>query len=127
MNPETGVEHAKCGITKEEWKSMIIDGTITPDQINVLQKFYREIGHGSTCKQLSEKYGLHYNHYNAKVTIIGKKVQYKMNRFSVINKEKECYWPIPMDGKIMKDRQKGRYKWIIKSELIESLCELSLV
>lgn len=121
---KTGIESSNCEISIDEWKHLLTNGTITYEQIDVLQKFYQEQGHKSTCKNMSIKYGETPNYYNAKITTIGKYVQRELDRFHVIQNDKERFWPILMDGRIVKDKRYGSFEWIVKPELCKALKDL---
>lgn len=121
-----GCYHAETGISVNEWKRLLTDGTISETQIDALLCFYRDPTRSSTCSALAEKYDSHSNAFNVAITRLGANVQQHLNRFKVLGTNKDgsstnqmVYWCIPMDGK---DTKQG-FLWWLKPELAEALTD----
>ena len=111
-------------VSIEEWKKILQDETlITENYKDILIKFYNELEHKSTCKDLGEKYNIHSQSINGTITAFAKAVQQKLNRFNVIGTDgQSTYWIIPMTGKYI-----GEYfEWTIRPELVKAMEETGM-
>ncbi len=107
------------GISVSEWIEILQDDEfMRASYKDTLIKFYKESGHKSTCKKLSEKYGKNSTTYNGSITQFGKAVQERLNRFQILRSDGgRAYWPVTMNGKLIGNN----FEWTIKPELVEAL------
>ena len=103
------------GFLKQEKAKLYMDALIA---------FLREPNHKSSCYLVGKKYSKDPQHFNAKMTNLGKWVNSQLDDFSMIGADGErTYWAIPM-----------RYGWDTKNgfvcqlrdELVEALQKLLL-
>jgi hypothetical protein len=110
-------------ITKEQWLELIRDkGVTTLERMKVLLSLYFMPEHKASCIQLAEKYGSHYNVYNAGVTSYGKAVTKKLGSFTVMENGQQRFWHIPI-GKGCEIKIDGisQFVWQMRQELVEAI------
>ena len=121
-----GVRHAETNISALEWREMIADGTVLPNQLETLLVFFREPNHEGACNVLAKNYGGSSNRFANPVWMLGKRVKEHLGRFDIVGVDDEgntlkehVYWCVPMDGY---NSKKG-FVYKVKSELCEALTD----
>ncbi len=115
-------------ITVEEWKEMLANKKIFyPDALNMVLTWYKKPNHQASIQSIIEEItpqskGFPYS----TVTVLGKKIIDKLNRFTVVraDNKKDTYWGIPFEGWV---ENKDGLIWKIRAELAQAIKELGLI
>ncbi len=128
-----GRYEADVDITVEEWKSMLQNREIFGEiYLDMILKWYNEVGHQATSKTIMEKYpsNLIKSPYNGNVIGLTNKILKHLNRFEVIYPDgKEAKFIVPFEGwyENCKKGKGNHFVWKLRDELSQALEELGMV
>ena len=114
-------------ITVDEWVKLLNDSEIFTTASLEIMKRMKDYGGQATCKQLSVKYGLSSNFYNAGSSALAKRIANKTGcPLLEVNTENSKWWPILYVGRYATKKEQGSYIWKLREELSEALDKVDL-
>ena len=122
---EDGLYSTPPLLSKDEWKEVLAasDDDRHRRQLDALLMFYRQSEHCATCADIAKEYSMNASAIDALITHYCQFVKsYYGDKFQVIasDSDKECFWPIAMNGKRL---SKGRFEWTVRPELVDAIRE----
>lgn len=114
-------------LTKEQWIDFLSEDRKTYPRTLKMLMYMKKNGGESTCKQIANGLGGHSIAYISRGANLGRRVKKAYNLPPCINEKGEEYlFAIPFQGHKLKykDREQGRYSWVLRTELSEALAEI---
>jgi len=126
-----GRYEADIDITVEEWKSMLQNENIFyKEALDMVLKWYKEIGHQETSKAIMAKYSpeLKGTPYNGIVIGLTNRILKYLNRFEVIGTDgNKSKFIVPFEGWHQDYNPSKHFVWKLRDELVQALEELGMV
>ncbi len=126
-----GRYEADIDITVEEWKSMLQNPEIFHENdVNMVLKWYNEVGHQATSKAMMEKYSpeLKASPYNGIVTHLTPRILKHLNRFEVKGTTGgNSTFIVPFEGWYENYKEGNPFIWKLRDELVQALEDLDMV
>lgn len=109
-------------ITAEQYEAILSDkNKVKRSQLDTLHYLYL-MGGAGTCKQIAEKYGNVFGHYNSNARTVGKIVQRETN--CPIRKREDgsdSYWPVLFFGREVSKDEEGVFAWKLREPLADAI------
>nr|WP_300848532.1 AAA family ATPase [uncultured Schaedlerella sp.] len=121
-----GPEEYQSGLSKESWKSILQNESLTSAEHLALFKMLFKLGGESTCAHLAEIYGKDPNYYNRLSSSYAEKIKKEMSCPDIFQDGVLRYFPVLFVGRYVIEKGKRRYSWKLREELRQALEELDL-
>lgn len=126
-----GRYEAEIDITVEEWKKMLQNPEIfRENDVDMVLKWYNEVGHQATSKAMMVKYSpeLKASPYNGIVNHLTPRILKHLNRFEVIGTTGgKSTFIVPFEGWHENYKEGNPFVWKLRNELVQALEELGMV
>lgn len=110
-------------LTTENWVELLKNDEIfLQKNTDLIKKIFLSENHASTCKHLSDLYGVSPSSFNKPTVALARRIQEKMNLDVIIGDDgKEIFWRVLFWGRYIKNGSIRLFEWLLRPELLEAV------